>query len=450
MKLAFKSLSFWVCLAFLVTGIYVQFNTAKWHRHQLLTWDISGYHLYLPAVFIYHDLKDYKFYDRLEATYNPSPGMHFYGLHKSEETGRYYNKYTFGVALFEMPAFLLAYAYADNWPDQTPDGYSWPFRMAVCFTSVVFTFLGLLLVRRFLRLYFQDIPVAIAVAVLGFGTNLFIYAVYEPGMSHPYLFFLYAWTLVLTARWYEKPTWGNSFLLGLVIGWATLVRPTDFFLVFIPLFWGWNSRESIKRQVQFLALHRRFMALALLGGAIPLSALLAYWRYTTGHYIWFSYSGEKFIWTEPEIWAGLFSYRKGWFVYSPLVVLGFIGAFVAWRDKRLRFYLPGFWMYFLLSLYVLFCWEQWWYGGSYGCRAFIQSTALLGFPIAALVTYAVEKGGARKFTMTTILILGLSLNLFQALQWIHGVFPWDNNNREYFWRTFLKTSATEEDKKLLE
>ena len=52
------------------------FYYPKWkfsHSEALISWDVSGYYHYLPAIFIYKDLKSQKWLDSINTKYLPSP-----------------------------------------------------------------------------------------------------------------------------------------------------------------------------------------------------------------------------------------------------------------------------------------------------------------------------------------------------------------------------------------
>lgn len=39
----------------------------------VISWDVSGYYLYLPATIIHHDLKELRFHEQLLRDYGPTP-----------------------------------------------------------------------------------------------------------------------------------------------------------------------------------------------------------------------------------------------------------------------------------------------------------------------------------------------------------------------------------------
>ena len=72
-----------------------------------LGWDAATYYWYLPATFIYHDLKEQKFGDSIIQKYGFTPSFSESFVHSS---GNRVIVYSSGVALLSMPAFFVAHA----------------------------------------------------------------------------------------------------------------------------------------------------------------------------------------------------------------------------------------------------------------------------------------------------------------------------------------------------
>jgi len=90
-----------VILLFAVVSVFIVFNKDREHDNQFSN-DKCGYYLYLPAIFIYHDLKGFSFCDSLNKKYSNSLNEQ-YSLHNVN--GNKLDKYPAGVSLFELPLF---------------------------------------------------------------------------------------------------------------------------------------------------------------------------------------------------------------------------------------------------------------------------------------------------------------------------------------------------------
>ena len=99
---------------------------------------------------------------------------------------------------------------------------------------------------------------------------------------------------------------------------------------------------------------------------------------------------EIFYWAHPALLRTLFSSRHGLFFFSPILLLAAWGIYLGlrrgklWRDGLLVSLLVGF----VGVWYVNSAWYGWWFGGSFGGRAFIEVAPLyvvgLGLAFAAV------------------------------------------------------------------
>ena len=81
----------------------------KWEKpwsEATISWDVSGYYHYLPAIFIYHDIKQQNWMNDINSKYLPSPAYdQAFGHHDS---GNKVNKYAIGQAVLYSPFFFAA------------------------------------------------------------------------------------------------------------------------------------------------------------------------------------------------------------------------------------------------------------------------------------------------------------------------------------------------------
>lgn len=438
-----------VCWFSLFLFLSITIAGGKWKRHTVIKSDAAGYYVYLPSLFIYNDILKCNFYPHVDSVYNPADGVVYYAVQQNHETENMYFKYTYGVAVFEAPLFFVAHAITLLTDQYPADGYSAFYQLSVALSTVLFSFLGLLVLRKFLLSFFDDRVTAITVFAIGLGTNFFAHAITQPGNSHIYLFFLFAVLLYSTHRWYQSFSWKQSSFLAFTIGLCVVTRATTVFIIFFPLLWVFNSKQPTAAFDSIIKNHGRKIFYLLIVIMTLFLVQFIYWKISTGHWFFYTYKNEHFNFSNCQIVNGLFSYRKGWFVYTPLALLGFLGAFLLCKNEKLKFYLLPFLIYFSVTLYVVFCWWQWYYGGSFGCRVMIESLALLALPMAALVEFILQQNQlVRNFSFGAIALL-ISLNLFQTAQYSKGIIHWQKMNEEYYWRTFGKWNVSAQDKVLL-
>lgn len=166
-----------------------------------------------------------------------------------------------------------------------------------------------------------------------------------------------------------------------------------------------------------------------------------YWYKVSGKIFYFSYgeAGGKFFFNNPQIYNILISYKKGWFVYTPIMFLAIIGIFTLLKFKK-GLFLP-FFLFTIVNIYVLSSWWCWWFGGSFGHRAFVDSYGLMAIPLASLLNFAKYK----KFTFyisVGIIVLLIAFNNFQIQQYYRNAIHYWWMNKDAYWETFLKLYPT--------
>lgn len=367
------------CLILLYTSFifYPKWNAE--HTEATIAWDVSGYYWYLPATFIYKDLKKQEFADSIIDKYNPTPEWMQSFKHKS---GNQVNVYSSGMAVMYLPFFTVAHLAAK--PLGYPaDGFSIPYQLAIQIGGVLMALIGLWYYRKLLRKWFSDKTVSIMLLLIVVGTNYLNYAAIETGLSHNWLFTLYALLLLNTYNFYNRPSYNYSIRIGLLIGLITLIRPTEIISILIPLLWGMEeiSISAIKKQLKYLSTQYKQILLTSVAVIAIGSIQIIYWLYVTGEPLVYSYEEKGFSWLAPHFKSYMFSTRSGWLMYTPLLLFSFLGLipFLKYGENKVMVFL-----FFFLSLYITSAWDIWWYGGS-GGRAMIQSYPVILIPFATLI-----------------------------------------------------------------
>ncbi|RAK65227.1 hypothetical protein [Hymenobacter edaphi] len=428
-----KSLSFWTllfCAAFVLLTSFVYYP--KWSKPQteaLISWDASGYYMYLPAAFIYQDLKQVAFLPDVTQKYNPDPGQN--QAYRDSLSGNRVMKYPLGLALQSLPFFAAGHlaAKALGYP---ADGFSAPYQLSLQLGCELVAVLGLLLTWLALRRRFSEGATALTLVVLTLGTNYLNYAAIDAAMTHSWLFTLYAALLLLTPAFYARPTLAKALGIGALVGLMALTRPTDILAAILPILWGLRpSWPSLQARLGFWQQHWPKLVAAVLAVAAVGSLQLFYWHHVTGRWLVYSYEDQGFSWLHPHLWDGIFSFRSGWLIYSPLLITPLLGFWPLYRRRP-----EAFWAmlaYTGLFIYVTFAWDIWWYGGSLGARALVQGYAVLAWPLAAALEWVLAR---RSWTVAyaAFLLAGIYYNLWLTHQ-AHGgssLLAAGEMNRPYF------------------
>ncbi len=430
----FSSVIIFLILALCLFHIFKQ----RWKGYDGQRWkdtiqsDGYGYYAYLPCIFIYHKFD----YDRVlkeeqkarPAAYSPTSIVF---------DNKTVDKYFPGVAILLLPFFLIAYllSYLSGYGT---GGYEFLFQASVSIGALFYLAVALVYLRKLLKEFaISEVITGFVLLFIVFGTNLYYYAVIEPSMSHVYSFALMAAFFFFTKKYLDDYKFKNLAFMVILLSMLILIRPTNLLsLAFIPFIAG-SSKAASRFIVDFFQHKKNYILLLIPAGF--LLVLFSLWYLQTGHFFVWSYPGESFNFRKPRIFNILFSYRKGWFVYTPLMFIAtFGGLIVLFRQNRFRFFNALF--FFLVVTYILSSWWSWWYGGSFGLRAYIDFYSAF----ALLLAICLNSLGSLSFKLAGILLcfLCVGLNLFQTWQYYGAILPYEDMNKEKYWKIFLKNDRS--------
>jgi len=431
-KNSFSRIVIWFILAAVVL---VNFSHHKWQSGTVIEHDVKAYYSYLPAAFIYNDLT-LKFLDDNPRIFDEMWPVTLPNGNKMIVT-------SYGMSLLYSPFFILAHGYAllDN--NFEADGYSLPYSLALTFSAAFYLLLGLFFLRKLLKRYFKERIVAMVLLAVAVGTNLAYYATYEAAMTHCYNFALITVFTWLVIKWYESPSRKKAIAVGTLFGLIALVRPSNILVFFILLLWDVKTWNDFTARLWFYIKRFDFVLIMLLFFFLVWIPQFFYWKEITGHWIFYSYSTKdaSFFWGNPQIFDILFSYKKGWFVYTPIMFIAFLGIFLL--RKRMK---EAFWpilIFTILNIYVQSSWWSWWFGGAFGLRAFIDSYGIMAIPLAMVLDVASQKKFL-KYVAPSVLVVLIWYNTFQLRQYTKGAIHFWWNNKEAYWENFLRLHPSSE------
>jgi len=107
-------------------------------------------------------------------------------------------------------------------------------------------------------------------------------------------------------------------------------------------------------------------------------------------------------------------------------------------------------LFTLINILIVASWPTWWYGGSFGQRAMMQSYAIMAFPLAALVEWLLTRKVWIKASLFLVLFFFILLNLFQTWQYMNFLIHPTLMTSGYYWRMFGKTKTDNVAKGFLE
>jgi hypothetical protein len=420
-----------VVVLFAVLGFFQNKMFDK--KTNIIVFDGYGYYLYLPALYIYEDTKQFAFAKEHLQKYKYSQN-HYQTI--ATKDGMQSPLYNIGLSFLWTPFFATSHFFCKHFTDYPADGMSYPYQWGIFFAALFYMALGFVFIRKYLMIFFEDKIVVMALLVMAFGTNFYYYALHGKEMTHIYLFAGYAMVLYYLQLNVASQSMRHKFIIGFLCGAMVLIRSSELVVCVLVGLYGFKSWKQFPAQL--------WLGVQVLACIIFVFFIqLLFYKINQDKWFVDGYQGFHFNWTKPQIKYCVFGVVKGWWVYSPLIVLAFIGLFLKQSIKAI-WYLPIL-IFVLVNCYLLFCWSDYTYGTTFGCRPVVQSYALLIVPMASLFRYFSTRSFFSKIGIGFILVGLIYLNIFQTAKFLgHGI-PKTINSWSFYWRTFFDYRLNKKD-----
>jgi hypothetical protein len=346
-----------------------------------------------------------------------------------------------GMSILYSPFFIVGHWYAQifNYP---ATGYSLPYRFALILSSFVYLIIGLIFLRKLLLKYFSELVTGLVILILPLATNMLWYLVVESPMSHVYNFALISVFLYLADLWYEKSTVKLTMLLGLFAGLIALIRPTNILVLFIFFLWDVKTLKELGARILFFFNKWKKVLLMITAFLLVWVPQFIYWKMQSGQYLYFSYPDDQgFFFGNPQIWNILFSWRKGWLLYTPVMIFAIFGLPVLWKSYR-KFFIPVL-VFLILNIYILSSWWDWWFGGGFGLRAFIDMYGVMAIPMAAFMSWGLSRKAVLKYALIMVFLLVTARSVFHHVQYHYGAIHWVAMTKEAYMDSFWRVRPSE-------
>ena len=393
--------------------------------------DGIGYYDYLPSIFIHHDIlrKDNStkenslLYNRINTT----------GVYVDYNNFKV-NKYPCGTALLQLPFFAYTY-FTSNLSGDNNDGYQRPFQKNIFYAAIFYLFLSILFLKKILTLYnIKKHIIIFCQLTLVLATSVTHYSNYDAGFSHIYsLFAITAFIYFIKSYLHQKKI--IHFFLGcLFLGLIFILRqPNILIILFIPFLAG--SIKDMKLGFTTLFTNKKNLVIGILLFFVISSIQSILWYIQTGNFFVYSYQGESFNFLDPHFYSILFSYKKGLFIYTPILLFTILS--IIWFAYKKYFYLLFTWVSFFLTVtYILSSWWSWFYGCSYGLRAYIDYYTVFFIPFAFMLN---SINVTPRILVMILALPTVPLNIIQTYQYKEFILHWIDMDKEKYWKVFLKT-----------
>jgi hypothetical protein len=420
----------WLAFVILLAGV-LSSRAAAPHIRPIRS-DGVGYYIYLPGYLIYRSVD-------FAAVFEDNPletlGVGPFTFVTHEPTGRILSITNIGVAIMMLPFFLAAHLFTlvFGFP---ANGFSFFYQVFMGLAGLIYVVIALDLLKRILLERFSAGVVLAVLASLLLGTSLFHYGSSASIMSHSYSFFLITVLIFITPYWYKNPSWQRSLLLGVLAGMIVLVRiPNGIALLFV-VFYGIFSIKDIKERLSFWWKNAwPGIFLVILGGLIIMSLQLIVWKISTGDWLVYAYNEQGFDFKHPQLLAVLFSVRKGVFFWAPILFASMAGLFLLKR-KAMDYFLAVV-VVLVLEWYLVSSWWSWYFGTSYGHRAFVDYYTFFALPMAAFYDWASRRKRFKQ-GLGSLACFFFFLTLFQTYQYWIGFLPGDKITLQKYLEIFLR------------
>ena len=352
---------------------------------------------------------------------------------------RVINKYFVGTALLMSPFVIPVYLYEKTNKDIV-NFKSEYFQKSISIASLFYLLIGMWALSQLLVLFKIDQWIIFfSIFTFFFATNLMYYTIVEPSMSHVYSFSLISIFLLLLKQQVDRFSSLRLIPLMVIFALIILVRPINILiLLFIPFLVS-SNKSLIKLFKQTLNITLNHI-IAILFFLSVIFIQFIFFKLQTDSWVVWSYSNEGFYFTDPKIFDFLFSFRKGLFVYTPLLFLTILTFFIAYtKQKRILLSLISF---LLILIYILSSWWNWYYGDSYGARVMVDF-----YPVFIILLALTLKKVQIKQRILIIVFSGLFiiLNFIQSYQYFHMIMSRFDMTVEKYAYIFGKTGKEYEN-----
>jgi hypothetical protein len=443
----FSNFPSWSKLSLITACLFVLVFRSLHIEKQEITWDIFGYYLPLPAAFIYNDplLNDRAWVDEL----NDEKGLTrtVYQI-TTTENGEPMYFFLFGMSFFYAFFFLIGHlcALAFGFP---PDGFSDPYQISLVFGCMLYTFIGLFYLRKVLLHFTSEKTTALVLLALVFGTNYVHHMTLKNLETVNILFMLSTIVVWNTIQWHQTFKLKHCIAVILGVAFMAIVKPSEILFALFPLLYGIVGWKSILQKIAQVFTYWWQILFAIFLASLFVLPQLFYWHVKTGELLYDTYKnpGVGLDFFNPHMWEVLFSYRKGWLVYTPIMIFSFVG-FRQLLRKQKSLVLPII-VTLVATFYIVSSWTEWWYGAGFSIRPMITYYPILAIPFALFVESLLTKGMLLKWGVGILALFMLFLNQFQWWQLRAGILDPYRMTKAYYWAIFLKGNVSSDQEKLM-
>lgn len=393
---------------------------------RLIVGDGIYYYVYLRSAVLDGDLNFQNDYEIYQSFNTEDLVKKQEMLSRKTPTGMPANLFSVGPAVLWSPLYVLTHGLLSVL-GRAGDGYAFEEQAPIMFLSIVYGFIGIVLMYRVTAGMFSKFAAFVSLLGIWLATNVVYYMGVSPSASHVLSLFASALFVYIWWRGRNGRTKWGWLVWGLSAGLMTLVRWQDILIALLALL-EWLKTTGDSRRTT-----KQFYLPALVNGALFAAGLvLAFlpqlfaWQVLYGAPLTAPQGEGFFQWLHPEMLNVWFSTKHGLFSWSPILLLAVIGFVPLFRNNRLLG--TAAILIFVGESYINSIVNDWWDGEAFGARRFISLMPFFTLGLAALLDALLNTTRPRvRVSQTTVLGILVALivwnNLFvlQYNLWLKGI-----------------------------
>lgn len=379
-----------ICLGILVFIFYGP--TDNW------VWDPSFYYAQLKSPIIDRDLDFFGDTDTGGIETEPTA------------TGLQPSAWPLGTAILWSPFFLTAHWITTIVSPSIADGFSDPYIAFVSMGTFFYALLAVYVIYKIINRYTSDRLTSIMVCILCFAaTPMFFYTFRQPITAH-ITTLLFTSLIVLVFIIFDEDRLSTKFsgiIFGVLLGMAVINRWTGMFIGILPIIYYGNlfyrnyKIGGLKTTRPILIQILVFIATFI----VTISPQIILWYKLYGSILIIPQSSSTWITDirDFNLIRIYFSDNRGLLTWAPFMMLGTIGIF--WiKNPRLRW---GSVIYVFLLTLVLSLRDDWYGGGLYGTRFFLELMPIIAMGFVSLLSWVNIKPVFKRWLLIVFTILAV-------------------------------------------
>jgi hypothetical protein len=202
-------------------------------------------------------------------------------------------------------------------------------------------------------------------------------------------------------------------------------------------------------KINYFKSNTKYVLIIAVSTIITVLPQLIYWQLVTGSFLYQGYDNpaEGLDFLNPHTVNFLFSFRKGWFLYTPIMLFAIGGFYFLIKSKTSYGY--AIVLFSIINIFILSTWTCWWYAASYSQRTMVDTYPVLAISLGFLVDKVKTYNKSIKYLFILIGIILLFINIFKMWQFDKGIISFDRETKPHFINNYFSTVKQNDDSLLL-